>query len=57
MIPVIDYSKCNACEACIDVCPNEIYSVENGIVVVDQGDFCAQCNECLIACDQNAIDF
>jgi len=61
ILPIIDYGKCIGCEACVDICNNEIFESyifnERIMVEVDRNGFCAQCYDCQLYCEQDAIDF
>ena len=45
---------CTLCGDCIDACPEEAISEENGIIDVDQ-DKCIACGTCVETCNYNAI--
>ena len=45
---------CTLCGDCIDACPEEAISEENGIIDVDQ-DKCIACGTCVDTCKYNAI--
>ena len=53
--PVIDYKKCNACGTCIDVCPMDVFTKENGKVVVKKPGACIGCRACEVQCPKGAI--
>ncbi|PID81006.1 ferredoxin [bacterium DOLJORAL78_65_58] len=50
----VDQSQCNACEACIDVCPTEAISMVDGKAFVDE-DECTDCEACVEECPEEAI--
>ncbi|MFQ5673099.1 MAG: 4Fe-4S dicluster domain-containing protein [Nitrospinales bacterium] len=55
--PKIDSSKCvDDCKACIDACPTEVISKDNGRVKIDLGN-CLFCVECERACPEGAIRY
>lgn len=59
--PVIDNKLCNKCYACIEECPEEIFSKddEGGVFIIDNADeFCTgdDCEECVLSCPVNAIE-
>ena len=56
-LPVIDRKKCDNCEACVDVCENEMFVCEDGFVYVGNSGFCLGCYDCISVCDQGAIFF
>jgi Fe-S-cluster-containing hydrogenase component 2 len=45
---------CTSCGECIDACPEEAISEENGIIDVDL-DKCIACGTCVETCNYNAI--
>jgi len=45
---------CTQCGECIDVCPQEAISKDNGTVKIDP-DSCAGCGLCVDACPHNVI--
>lgn len=52
--PLFDESKCDACEACIKICPSEALIMEGGKPVRDS-DKCVYCSACLFACESGAF--
>ncbi len=55
MYPAIDKDKCTECLTCVEVCPYEVFSEENGIAVVKYPEECIECGECIRNCDYDAI--
>jgi 2-oxoglutarate ferredoxin oxidoreductase subunit delta len=53
--PVIDYSKCNGCNGCAEVCPVEVFGKEGEKVAVKQPDKCIGCRACEAHCPNEAI--
>jgi Ni,Fe-hydrogenase III small subunit/ferredoxin len=54
--PVIDQTRCVAeCRACIDACPTDAISRDDGKVRLDTGK-CLFCTECTTACPEGAIE-
>ena len=53
-LAVVDTDLCNACETCIDVCPNQAVSLRNNIARVDK-DYCEGCTTCSYVCPAGAI--
>lgn len=56
----IDVDKCQACEDCIDTCPNEALAIveENGkkfAMFVGGADDCIGCMSCEEMCEEGAI--
>src|SRR5438128_10165109 len=55
--PVIDPTRCpDGCRECIDACPTNAISVQDGSVALDLGR-CIFCPECASACPEGAITF
>mgnify|MGYP000905348237 CR=1 FL=1 len=53
--PVIHVCRFDDCaKPCMDVCPVEAISIENGIVVIDR-DTCTGCESCVSVCPSGAI--
>jgi NAD-dependent dihydropyrimidine dehydrogenase PreA subunit len=50
----VDTSKCTGSGECIDTCPVEALSLENGKAVVDE-DECIDCGACVDACPNGAL--
>ena len=50
----IDQEKCSGCGLCVDICPLEAISLENGKAKVDK-DTCTECGQCVDECPNKAI--
>lgn len=59
MHPVIDYKKCTGALACYEVCPAEVFDIEEidrvKRAVVARPENCIECNQCVEACPEDAI--
>ena len=55
MPPIIDPEKCTGCGSCVDDCPSEVLTLENGIADVINPDECIDCGVCVDACSLDAI--
>ncbi|MDD4255420.1 MAG: 4Fe-4S binding protein [Methanofollis sp.] len=54
MVAVVDPDLCVGCETCVDECPSEAISMEDGIAVVNK-DACTDCGTCVDVCPAGAI--
>ena len=54
MAAVVDKDTCSGCESCVDSCPVEAISMEDGIAVVSADD-CIDCGACVGECPVEAI--
>lgn len=53
MAAKVDKEKCTGCGICIDVCPVEAITIENGKAVIS--DDCSECGICENECPNDAI--
>ncbi|UTF49196.1 4Fe-4S binding protein [Desulfomicrobium sp. ZS1] len=51
----VDNDKCIGCGECVDVCPVEVYELQNGKAVPVNEEECLGCESCIEVCEQNAI--
>ena len=54
MPAIVDKEKCNGCETCVDECPSEAISMNEGKAVVNV-ETCVDCGACVDACPEEAI--
>jgi NAD-dependent dihydropyrimidine dehydrogenase PreA subunit len=52
---VVDKDKCEGCEECVEVCPVDVFEMEDGKSVVVNGEECLGCESCVEVCDEEAI--
>jgi NAD-dependent dihydropyrimidine dehydrogenase PreA subunit len=52
---VIDETKCTLCGECVKICPNEVYKLEDGRVIVANATDCSNCQSCVSMCEPQAI--
>ena len=52
---VVDVEKCEGCEECMNVCPNECFRMVDGKSDPYQGAECVFCESCLGVCPTDAI--
>ena len=50
----IDKEKCTGCESCVEECPSEAISMEEGKAKVNP-EACIDCGVCIDACPEQAI--
>ena len=53
--PIVDPEKCQGCEECVDVCPVEVFEMEDGKAVVIEPDECLGCETCVEVCPEGAL--
>jgi len=55
-LPQIDPLQCNACGACLKLCPNHVITLQNPVAAYHiEPDRCTGCGVCRDVCDQGAI--
>jgi NAD-dependent dihydropyrimidine dehydrogenase PreA subunit len=52
---VVDTDKCEGCEECVEVCPVDVYEMQDGKSVPVNAEECLGCESCVEVCDQEAI--
>ena len=53
---VVDEEKCTGCEECVDVCPAEVYVMNDGKAKPVNEDECSECCSCIEVCPVECID-
>lgn len=53
-MPWIDKERCIGCGICVDECPADAISIENGKAIIDM-EKCIRCGKCHDACPHNAV--
>lgn len=53
--PYVDKEKCTGCGTCRDVCPVNVFEIENKKSVAKRPDECIQCRACEASCPEKAI--
>jgi len=51
----VDEEKCIGCGDCVDVCPVDVYEMQNEKSVPVNAEECIGCESCVEACEQEAI--
>ena len=54
-LPELDLESCTSCEICIEKCPIDAISKENGQIKIDK-EVCLGCGVCVRACPQNSLE-
>ncbi len=52
---VVDSEKCIGCEECVEVCPVDVYEMQDEKSTVVNGEECLGCESCIEVCEQEAI--
>ena len=51
----VDHDKCTGCGECVDVCPVEVYEMQDGKSAPANEEECLGCESCVEVCESNAI--
>lgn len=51
----LDYEKCNGCRMCLNVCPHNVFAIQNKRAVIIDRDACMECGACSRNCPESAI--
>ena len=51
----VDEEKCIGCGECVEVCPSDVYEIQDEKSVVVNEEECVGCDSCLEVCEQEAI--
>ncbi|MEJ2183581.1 MAG: 4Fe-4S binding protein [Nitrospirota bacterium] len=51
----VDAEKCEGCEECVSICPNEVFQMAEGKSDPSQSGECVFCESCLGVCPSEAI--
>jgi NAD-dependent dihydropyrimidine dehydrogenase PreA subunit len=52
---VVDEEKCIGCEECVNICPVDVYEMQNEKSVPVNAEECIGCESCVEVCAQGAI--
>lgn len=53
--PIVNTEKCEGCGECVDVCPTEVYEIQDGKSVAVNAEECVGCESCIEVCEPGAI--
>ena len=54
MAEVVNTDECVGCGICVDACPSEAISLDDGVAVVN-ADECVDCGSCIDECPNEAL--
>ncbi len=54
-IVTVDYEKCDGCEECVNLCPSEVFQMNDGKSDPYQASECVNCLTCVESCPNGAI--
>ena len=52
---VVSNEKCEGCEECIEVCPVDVFEMQNEKSVPVNAEECLGCESCVEVCEKEAI--
>ncbi len=52
---IVDEDKCVGCEECVDVCPTEVFEMNDGKASPVNVEECLGCESCIEVCEESAI--
>jgi NAD-dependent dihydropyrimidine dehydrogenase PreA subunit len=52
---MVDNDKCIGCGECVDICPVEVYELQDEKSVPVNAEECVGCESCVEVCEQEAI--
>ena len=53
--PEVDSDKCIGCGECVEVCPVEVFELQDEKAVPVNAEECLGCESCVEVCEQGAI--
>ena len=53
--PVVYEEKCAGCGECVDVCPVEVFELQDSKAVPVNAEECLGCDSCVEVCEESAI--
>lgn len=52
---IVDKEKCTGCEECVNVCPAQVFEIEDGKSEPVEAEECLGCETCVEVCPEAAI--
>jgi len=52
---IVDNDKCIGCGECVDICPVEVYELQDEKSIPVNAEECVGCESCIEVCEQDAI--
>ena len=52
---IVDSEKCMGCGECVDICPSEVYELQDDKSVPVNAEECVGCESCVEVCEQGTI--
>lgn len=52
----LDADRCTGCGRCIEVCPHNVFELNDKKAVIINRDFCIECGACVKNCPFHAVD-
>ncbi len=46
---------CTGCRRCVEVCPHQVFAIENKRAAITDRDRCMECGACALNCEAGAI--
>jgi len=53
--PIVDTEKCAGCGECVEVCPVEVFEMQDSKSVPVNAEECIGCESCVEVCEEDAI--
>ena len=51
----LDQERCNGCGLCLEVCPQDVFTLNRKVSVISDHDACMECGACARNCPSQAI--
>ena len=51
----VDVEKCVGCEECVDVCPSDVFEIQDEKSIPVNAEECIGCESCIEVCESDAI--